>query len=122
MSKLGALFAIIGDPWGSCAVPQAARDLRAAHRVRLQHPRHRRRGLETPAQDRRARVLRGKHSGAYDCGAEVRIEASRTQRNNRLVWDETIRILEDLFHNVWEDKDVVEVDHVLDITVGVSWP
>ena len=38
------------------------------------------------------------------------------------MWDETIRILEDLFHNVWEDKDVVEVDHVLDITVGVSWP
>ncbi|KAI0656897.1 cytochrome P450 [Cubamyces menziesii] len=43
-----------------------------------------------------------------------------SERNNRLVWDETIRILEDLFHNVWEDKDVVEVDHVLDITVGIT--
>ncbi|KAI0326144.1 cytochrome P450 [Cubamyces sp. BRFM 1775] len=43
-----------------------------------------------------------------------------SERNNRLVWDETIRIVEDLFHNVWEDKDVVEINHVLDITVGIT--
>ncbi|CDO70501.1 hypothetical protein BN946_scf184569.g44 [Trametes cinnabarina] len=43
-----------------------------------------------------------------------------SERNYRLVWDETIRIVEDMFQNVWGDKDVVEIPHVLDITVGIT--
>ena len=42
------------------------------------------------------------------------------QRNNRLVWDETINIVEDMVQNVWGDKDVVEVDHIMEVTVPVS--
>ncbi|KAI0326146.1 cytochrome P450 [Cubamyces sp. BRFM 1775] len=43
-----------------------------------------------------------------------------SERNNRLVWDETINIVEDMFQNVWGDKDVVEVGHILDMTVGIT--
>jgi hypothetical protein len=42
-----------------------------------------------------------------------------TQRNTRLVWDETIRIMFDLFDNVWENKPEIVVDHCVDITLPV---
>jgi hypothetical protein len=41
------------------------------------------------------------------------------QRNNKLVWDETIRIMEDLFDNVWGDQSEIVVDHCVDITLPV---
>ena len=41
------------------------------------------------------------------------------QRNNKLVWDETIRIMEDLFDNVWGDRSEIVVDHCVDITLPV---
>lgn len=42
------------------------------------------------------------------------------QRNNKLVWDESLRVVNDMFENLWGDKDAVELDHVLDITIPVS--
>ena len=39
------------------------------------------------------------------------------QRNNKLVWDETVRIMEDLFDNVWGDRSEIVVDHCVDITL-----
>ena len=41
------------------------------------------------------------------------------QKNNKLVWDETIRIMTDLFENVWGDRSEVVVDHCVDITLSV---
>jgi hypothetical protein len=41
------------------------------------------------------------------------------QRNNRLVWDETIRIMMDMFDNVWGDKPEIVSDHCADITIPV---
>jgi cytochrome P450 len=41
------------------------------------------------------------------------------QRNNKLVWDETIRIMEDLFDNVWGDRSEIVVDHCVEITLPV---
>jgi hypothetical protein len=43
------------------------------------------------------------------------------QRNNKLVWDETIRIMNDLFDNVWGDKSEIVVDHCGDITLPVCF-
>ncbi|KAI0716473.1 cytochrome P450 [Earliella scabrosa] len=43
-----------------------------------------------------------------------------SEKNNRLVWDETIGILQDMFQNVWGDKDVVEVDHIMEVTVPIT--
>ncbi|KAK1230974.1 hypothetical protein PQX77_005906, partial [Marasmius sp. AFHP31] len=40
-------------------------------------------------------------------------------RNNKLVWDETVRIVLDLFDSVWMNKDV-EVDHVIDVTLPIA--
>jgi hypothetical protein len=41
------------------------------------------------------------------------------QKNNKLVWDETIQIMVDMFDNVWGDKSEVAVDHCVDITLPV---
>jgi hypothetical protein len=41
------------------------------------------------------------------------------QRNNRLVWDETILIMMDMFDSVWGDKSEIAVDHCVDITLPV---
>ena len=43
------------------------------------------------------------------------------QRNNKLVWDETIRIMMDMFDNVWGNKSEVIVDHCVDITLPVRF-
>jgi len=41
------------------------------------------------------------------------------QKNHNLVWDETIRILMDLFDNVWGNRSKVVIDHCVDITFPV---
>ncbi|CDO70499.1 hypothetical protein BN946_scf184569.g42 [Trametes cinnabarina] len=43
-----------------------------------------------------------------------------SEKNNRLVWDETIRILYDLFDNVWGDRDTILIDNITDITVPIT--
>ena len=43
------------------------------------------------------------------------------QRNNRMVWEETVRIVLDLFENVWSVKDEVVVDHAVEVTLPVSF-
>lgn len=41
------------------------------------------------------------------------------QRNNKLVWDETRLIMQDLFENVWGDKPEIVCEHAVDITLPV---
>ncbi|KAH9998677.1 cytochrome P450 [Russula vinacea] len=43
-----------------------------------------------------------------------------SEKNNKLVWDETIRIMTDLFDNVWGDRSEVVVDHCVDITLPIA--
>ncbi|EJF57962.1 614/534 cytochrome P450 [Dichomitus squalens LYAD-421 SS1] len=43
-----------------------------------------------------------------------------SEKNNRLVWDETAKVLDDVFQNVWGDRDVVELDNIMDLTVPVT--
>jgi cytochrome P450 len=43
-----------------------------------------------------------------------------SERNTRLVWDETIRIMFDLFDNVWRDRPKIVLDHCVDITLPVG--
>jgi len=43
-----------------------------------------------------------------------------SERNTRLVWDETIRIMFDLFDNVWGDSPEVVLDHCVDITLPIA--
>jgi hypothetical protein len=43
------------------------------------------------------------------------------QRNNRLVWDETTKIMIDLFDNVWGDKPEIVVDNCVDVTLPVRY-
>ncbi|OCH86802.1 cytochrome P450 [Obba rivulosa] len=43
-----------------------------------------------------------------------------SERNNKLVWDETINVMSDLFNNVWGEKEQIEVDHIVDLTVPIA--
>jgi cytochrome P450 len=43
-----------------------------------------------------------------------------SERNTRLVWDETIQIMFDLFDNVWGDKPEIVCDHCVDITLPIA--
>ena len=38
-----------------------------------------------------------------------------------MVWEETVRIVLDLFENVWSVKDEVVVDHGVEVTLPVSF-
>jgi cytochrome P450 len=44
-----------------------------------------------------------------------------SDRNNRLVWDETVKIMNELFDSpvMWGGKERIEVDHALHITLPV---
>lgn len=39
-----------------------------------------------------------------------------------MVWDETIKIMTDLFENVWGQQDTITVDHCVDVTLPVMRP
>ncbi|KAH9172708.1 cytochrome P450 [Lactarius sanguifluus] len=43
-----------------------------------------------------------------------------SERNTRLVWDETSRIMFDLFNNVWGDSPEIVLDHCADITLPIA--
>jgi len=43
-----------------------------------------------------------------------------SERNNQLVWDETAKIMLDLFENVWQNRDTIVVDHCLNVTLPVA--
>jgi len=43
-----------------------------------------------------------------------------SEKNNKLVWDETIRIIMDLFDNVWGDRSEIVVDHCVDVTLPIA--
>ncbi|KAJ3984113.1 cytochrome P450 [Lentinula detonsa] len=43
-----------------------------------------------------------------------------SDRNNKLIWDETVRIILDLFDNVWGSQESIVIDHALDITLPIA--
>jgi len=45
---------------------------------------------------------------------------SFNEKNNNLVWDETIRILTDLFDNIWIKQAEISYDHILDLTMPLA--
>ncbi|SRR5216684_3561149 len=64
--------------------------------------------------------LSPRHSQRYCTGLRSLLSAKYVhQKNNKLVWEETIQIMMDLFGNVWGDKSEVVVDHCVDVTLPV---
>ncbi|KZT39759.1 cytochrome P450 [Sistotremastrum suecicum HHB10207 ss-3] len=43
-----------------------------------------------------------------------------SERNNRLVFDAAVTIMDDLYANVWGVKESVDVDHCLDLTLPIA--
>jgi hypothetical protein len=43
------------------------------------------------------------------------------QRNNKLVWDETVKIMQGLYNDLWANQDVISVNHVVDLTLPVGY-
>ena len=44
-----------------------------------------------------------------------------SQRNNKLVWDVSVDVVQGLFEDVWANQDVITVDHCVDITLPVRY-
>lgn len=42
------------------------------------------------------------------------------QRNNKLVWNETVRIVEEMFEDGWNIQETGEIDDILEVTASVS--
>ncbi|TCD65735.1 hypothetical protein EIP91_002264 [Steccherinum ochraceum] len=45
---------------------------------------------------------------------------SFSERNNRLVWDETVGVMNELFETVWGGKTEIESDHALLVTMPIA--
>ena len=43
------------------------------------------------------------------------------KRNNKLVWDETVKIMQGLFNDLWANQDVISINHVVDMTLPVGY-
>ncbi|KAH9947226.1 cytochrome P450 [Amylocystis lapponica] len=43
-----------------------------------------------------------------------------SERNNRLVWDESMRTMLDLFENIWGEQQEINIDHIVDLTVPIA--
>ncbi|KAH7905463.1 cytochrome P450 [Hygrophoropsis aurantiaca] len=43
-----------------------------------------------------------------------------SERNNRLVWEETTQIMLDLFNNAWEGQDTITYNHGVDLTLPIA--
>jgi len=43
-----------------------------------------------------------------------------SDRNNKLVWDESMKIMKGLFEDHWEGRNVITVDHCVDVTLPVA--
>ncbi|TDL22814.1 cytochrome P450 [Rickenella mellea] len=43
-----------------------------------------------------------------------------SERNNRMVWEETVNIVNGMFDTAWKDKTIIEVDHCVDITMPLA--
>ncbi|KAF9049846.1 cytochrome P450 [Panaeolus papilionaceus] len=43
-----------------------------------------------------------------------------SDRNNKLVWEETIKIMNSLFHDVWKDRQSITVDHCVNLTLPIA--
>ena len=45
---------------------------------------------------------------------------SFSERNNRLVWDETMSIMRELCEDVWAGKNTISVSNIVDLTVPIA--
>lgn len=43
-----------------------------------------------------------------------------SDRNNKLVWDESVKIMQGLFNDLWANQDVISVNHIVDITLPIA--
>ncbi|KAJ7917508.1 cytochrome P450 [Mycena leptocephala] len=43
-----------------------------------------------------------------------------SEKNNKLVWDETVKIMVDMFNTRWNNADEVTIDHCVEITLPIA--
>jgi cytochrome P450 len=43
-----------------------------------------------------------------------------SDRNNSLVWSESVKTVKEMFTDLWTDRDVITVDHCVDITLPIA--
>lgn len=115
-----ALFDIgsfVGGRNLSCQISQARGIIRSIGYFWSKHRGFGRRTVEEVPKDLCSSILRGK---PMRTASGLKSDYDR-QRNNKLVWDETTRIMTDLFDNVWGDRSEIVVDNFLDISLQVRY-
>ncbi|KAG6918711.1 hypothetical protein DXG01_012196 [Tephrocybe rancida] len=43
-----------------------------------------------------------------------------SDRNNKMVWDETVKIMDSLFDDVWTGEDTIVTDHCVEVTLPIA--
>ncbi|KAF8142663.1 cytochrome P450 [Mycena galopus ATCC 62051] len=43
-----------------------------------------------------------------------------SEKNNKLVWDESVKIMADMFNTQWNNADEVTIDHCVEITLAIA--
>lgn len=98
----------------SDVVSKAYRSVCSISALRTEHRFFRRRRVEAFQKSLRAELLRGTCFAI----AHLMLLTCSVQRNNQLVWNESIRIVEEMFGDRW-NSPVVKIDDVLDVTSSV---
>ena len=102
----------------SWEVSQACPSVRGIDHFWDEHRGLGRRGMEEVPKDFCSSILRGIVCHELSLSSKFEYDC---QRNNKLVWGETIQVMIDLFDNVWGDRSEIIVDHCADITLPVCY-
>jgi len=43
-----------------------------------------------------------------------------SDRNNKMVWDETVKIMDSLFNDIWGTQETITVDHCVEVTLPIA--
>ncbi|KAK0202382.1 cytochrome P450 [Desarmillaria ectypa] len=43
-----------------------------------------------------------------------------SEANNKIVWEKTMNIMQELFHDVWRDSEAAKTENMLDITLAIT--
>lgn len=108
----------LGGHYLSRQVSKASNTISCTDRFWIEHYSFGRRGMEEISESCRTSILRSKPLAWLPSPP---ISKYVHQRNNKLVWDETTKIMIDLFDNIWGDKPEIVVDNCVDVTLPVRY-
>jgi len=107
-----------------CALPQASANFVVADAAAIKEIASSRQRFPKPAALYKGLLFFGENIVASEGQEWKRIRKicgpSFSEPNNKLVWDETVKVLNDLFDNVWGSQKEIVTEHALEITMPLA--